>query len=72
MSIVCYHRIAGVGSYKEDLDALRDYLPKLHQTLLMSATLTPEVESLKQLVLHKPAIVKVILPELAIYGEYQS
>jgi ATP-dependent RNA helicase DDX56/DBP9 len=45
--------------YKEDLDTIRDYLPRVHQTVLMSATLTPEVESLRALVLRNPAILKV-------------
>ena len=40
--------------YEDDLKAIVEQLPKLHQSMLMSATLTPEVESLKKLVLHNP------------------
>jgi ATP-dependent RNA helicase DDX56/DBP9 len=34
-------------------------LPKVCQTFLMSATLSPELASLKQVILHKPAILKL-------------
>lgn len=45
--------------YEDDVKALVSYLPQVHQSILMSATLSPEIEALKSLVLHKPAIVKV-------------
>eukprot|EP00455_Lapot_gusevi_P017735 TRINITY_DN1955_c0_g1_i5.p1 TRINITY_DN1955_c0_g1~~TRINITY_DN1955_c0_g1_i5.p1 ORF type:complete len:640 (-),score=151.93 TRINITY_DN1955_c0_g1_i5:109-2028(-) len=45
--------------YEEDMQTLVEYLPKLHQTLLMSATLSEEVDKLKSLVMHSPAILKL-------------
>lgn len=45
--------------YDEDVKTLMDYFPKLFQTLLMSATLSPEIEALKKLVLHNPAVLKL-------------
>eukprot|EP00808_Paulinella_micropora_P001580 g45799.t1 len=44
--------------YEDDVKTLIDYLPKLHQSMLMSATLTPEVQSLQGLMLNKPKIFK--------------
>lgn len=45
--------------YEEDVKSLVEYLPKLHQTILMSATLNAEVESLKDLVLNNPIVVEI-------------
>ncbi len=45
--------------YEEDVKQLLDYLPKVHQSLLFSATLSPEVDALRSLVLHSPKIVKM-------------
>ncbi|PKC60664.1 DEAD-domain-containing protein [Rhizophagus irregularis] len=42
--------------YEEDLQKILTYLPKIFQSLLMSATLTKDVENLKQLLLRNPAI----------------
>jgi ATP-dependent RNA helicase DDX56/DBP9 len=45
--------------YETDVRALIGFLPKVHQSLLLSATLSPELEALKALVLHNPAVVKL-------------
>jgi ATP-dependent RNA helicase DDX56/DBP9 len=45
--------------YDDDLKQLLEYIPKLHHTMLMSATLSPEIDALKRLVLNKPAILKL-------------
>lgn len=46
--------------YAADVERLvREFIPKTAQTFLMSATLSPEVESLKQLVLRNPVILKL-------------
>eukprot|EP00475_Leptophrys_vorax_P034473 TRINITY_DN5566_c0_g1_i1.p1 TRINITY_DN5566_c0_g1~~TRINITY_DN5566_c0_g1_i1.p1 ORF type:complete len:656 (-),score=232.35 TRINITY_DN5566_c0_g1_i1:26-1993(-) len=45
--------------YDGDIKELLTFLPKLHHTMLMSATLSPEVDALKRLVLNKPAIFKL-------------
>ncbi|GES94317.1 ATP-dependent RNA helicase dbp9 [Rhizophagus clarus] len=42
--------------YEQDLQKILTYLPKIFQSLLMSATLTKDVENLKQLLLRNPAI----------------
>ncbi|KAJ3030609.1 ATP-dependent DNA/RNA helicase [Rhizophlyctis rosea] len=45
--------------YDDDLRNILAYLPKIYQSYLMSATLTPDVDKLKQLVLRNPAILKL-------------
>ncbi|KAJ3282095.1 ATP-dependent DNA/RNA helicase, partial [Borealophlyctis nickersoniae] len=45
--------------YDEDVRKILGYLPKIHQSYLMSATLTSDVDKLKQLVLRNPAILKL-------------
>ena len=45
--------------FQSDLDSLVPHLPKLFQTLLFSATLSDDLDSLKALLLHTPAIIKV-------------
>ncbi|KAF9276660.1 ATP-dependent DNA/RNA helicase [Mortierella alpina] len=45
--------------YEEDVKELLTYLPKIFQSFLMSATLGDDVDSLKQLVLRSPAILKM-------------
>ncbi len=44
--------------YEDDVRELCSFLPKLHQSMLMSATLSPQLDSLKRLVLHNPATLK--------------
>ncbi|KAI9592132.1 P-loop containing nucleoside triphosphate hydrolase protein [Syncephalis fuscata] len=45
--------------YEEDVRAIVGMLPKIFQSFLMSATLTRELDQLKQLVLRNPAILKL-------------
>ena len=45
--------------FQSDLDSLVPHLPKLFQTLLFSATLSDDLDNLKALLLHSPAIIKV-------------
>jgi ATP-dependent RNA helicase DDX56/DBP9 len=45
--------------YESELRELLDYFPPYKQSYLMSATLAPEIETLKSLVLHSPAIIKL-------------
>ncbi|KAG0057769.1 ATP-dependent DNA/RNA helicase [Gryganskiella cystojenkinii] len=45
--------------YQEDVKELLTFLPKIFQSFLMSATLGDDVDSLKQLVLRSPAILKM-------------
>ncbi|XP_014118552.1 PREDICTED: probable ATP-dependent RNA helicase DDX56, partial [Pseudopodoces humilis] len=40
--------------FGDDIKALLCHLPKIYQTLLVSATLNPELEALQELVLHNP------------------
>jgi ATP-dependent RNA helicase DDX56/DBP9 len=45
--------------YDNDIKELLTFCPKLLHTMLMSATLSPEIDALKRLVLNKPAIFKL-------------
>jgi ATP-dependent RNA helicase DDX56/DBP9 len=45
--------------YAQDVEHLTRHIPKICQGFLMSATLTPELDSLKKIVLHSPAILKL-------------
>ncbi|EFA81852.1 putative RNA helicase [Heterostelium album PN500] len=45
--------------YQEDINTIKSYLPKVCQGFLMSATLTAQVEELKKLILHTPAILRL-------------
>ncbi|CAO3618283.1 unnamed protein product [Cunninghamella echinulata] len=45
--------------YEEDLRNILNFLPKLYQSFLMSATFTKDIDDLKQLVLRKPVILKL-------------
>ncbi|KAF9198155.1 ATP-dependent DNA/RNA helicase [Haplosporangium sp. Z 27] len=45
--------------YEEDVKELLTFLPKIYQSFLMSATLGDDVDSLKQLVLRSPAVLKM-------------
>ena len=59
--------------YGDDLVALLSKLPKIHQTMLMSATLGSEVEALKKLVLRRPVVLKLEasdLPDEAQLSQY--
>ena len=45
--------------YAKDVSEITKALPKIFQGFLMSATLTPDVDSLRKVVLHSPAILKL-------------
>jgi len=45
--------------YADDVTQIMKYLPKICQGFLMSATLSPELNSLKKVVLHSPAVLKL-------------
>ncbi|KAJ3271169.1 ATP-dependent DNA/RNA helicase [Terramyces sp. JEL0728] len=45
--------------YDEDVEKILAHLPQIYQSYLMSATLSPDVEKLKKLVLKNPAILKL-------------
>ncbi len=45
--------------YASDVTEIMKYLPKICQGFLMSATLSPELNSLKKVVLHSPAVLKL-------------
>jgi len=45
--------------YQQDIDVIVRSLPKILQSFLMSATLSPEVQALKKNILHTPAILKL-------------
>ncbi|EGG22691.1 putative RNA helicase [Cavenderia fasciculata] len=45
--------------YQEDIQTIKSFLPKVCQGFLMSATLTPQVDELKKLILHTPAILRL-------------
>lgn len=51
--------------YEKDLKAVLAYLPTVYQAVLASATLSEDVQSLKKLILHNPAILKLEEPPLA-------
>jgi ATP-dependent RNA helicase DDX56/DBP9 len=45
--------------YSKDIAEIMKSLPRIYQGFLMSATLSPELESLKKVVLHSPVILKL-------------
>lgn len=45
--------------YSDDLAEIVKSLPRIYQGLLLSATLSPELDSLKKIVLHSPVILKL-------------
>eukprot|EP00729_Bicosta_minor_P020506 gene20506-30007_t len=55
--------------YGDDLVKLLSKLPKIHQTMLMSATLGSEVEALKKLVLRRPVVLKLEASDLPDEGQ---
>lgn len=59
--------------YEDDVKALLNFLPKIYQAFLMSATLSDEVKALKKLVLHNAVILKLEesqLPETNLLSQY--
>ena len=56
MRLICYFLMV----LKMKIKTLLSYLfPRHHQSLLMSATLSPDVDALKKLVLHAPSVVRL-------------
>ncbi|XP_015523146.1 probable ATP-dependent RNA helicase DDX56 [Neodiprion lecontei] len=51
--------------YEDDVKSVLAYLPTVYQAVLASATLSEDVLSLKALVLHNPAVLKLEEPPLA-------
>jgi ATP-dependent RNA helicase RhlE len=51
------------SNFKKELDDILKLIPGTAQKLLFSATLSPEVQNLKQLYLNKPAIIQLEQPE---------
>ncbi|XP_050315967.1 probable ATP-dependent RNA helicase DDX56 [Anthonomus grandis grandis] len=51
--------------YEAEIKQLLDHLPSVYQAILASATLSEDVKSLKQIVLHNPVTLKLEEPELA-------
>ncbi|XP_076677356.1 putative ATP-dependent RNA helicase DDX56 isoform X2 [Andrena cerasifolii] len=51
--------------YEDEIKNLLNYLPTVYQAALASATLSEDVVTLKKLVLHNPAILKLEEPPLA-------
>lgn len=45
--------------YSDDVQVITSKMPKIFQGLLMSATLSPELEKFKKVILHTPAIIKL-------------
>ena len=45
--------------YADDVQAITAKMPKTFQGLLMSATLSPDLEKFKKVVLHNPAVIKL-------------
>uniref|UniRef100_A0A667XM07 Probable ATP-dependent RNA helicase DDX56 n=1 Tax=Myripristis murdjan TaxID=586833 RepID=A0A667XM07_9TELE len=59
--------------FEADLKSLLCHLPKIYQSFLMSATLTEDVQALKELLLHNPVILKLQgsqLPDSAQLQQY--
>ena len=59
--------------YEQDFKILLEYLPKLYQAILVSATMSDDVYLLKKMLLHNPAILKLEesqLPEEAQLSQY--
>jgi ATP-dependent RNA helicase RhlE len=49
--------------FKEEMDRIVALLPPKRQNLLFSATLSPDIEAINQLLLHDPMIIKIDLEE---------
>ena len=49
--------------YAEDVHSIISHMPKIFQGLLMSATLSAELDKFKRVVLHKPAVLRLEEPQ---------
>jgi ATP-dependent RNA helicase DDX56/DBP9 len=45
--------------YSDDVQSILSKMPKIYQGLLISATLSPELDKFKKVVLHNPAVLKL-------------
>jgi ATP-dependent RNA helicase DDX56/DBP9 len=45
--------------YSDDLSEIVKSIPRIYQGMLMSATLSPELDSLKKVILHSPVVLKL-------------
>lgn len=45
--------------YTEDVHTITSKMPKIFQGLLMSATLSPELDKFKRVLLHNPAVLRL-------------
>jgi ATP-dependent RNA helicase DDX56/DBP9 len=45
--------------YEQDMKEILEFLPSIYQSYLMSATMSPDVDQLKQLILRNPAVLKL-------------
>ncbi|XP_058057175.1 probable ATP-dependent RNA helicase DDX56 [Anopheles bellator] len=52
--------------FEKDLREVLTHFPPVHQSVLCSATLEEDVESLKKLILHNPVVLKLEEPDLVI------
>jgi len=50
--------------YQKDMSKILQLIPQIHQSILMSATMSEDVLNLKKLVLHNPVILKLQEPQL--------
>lgn len=57
--------------FKNDLNALLEQLPPVYQSILASATLNTDVDQLKSIILHNPAILKLEEPDLPPQSQIQ-
>lgn len=62
--LIFYLQVFSFG-YEEEVKGVLKHLPKACQSILASATLSNDVLTLKKLVLHNPAILKLEEPPLA-------
>lgn len=51
--------------FENDLKAVLDFFPSVHQSILASATLEKDVLELKKIILHNPVILRLEEPEMA-------
>lgn len=61
-----------MAGYAADVTEIMKSLPKTCQGFLMSATLSPELDQLKQVVLHSPAVLKLEGEDLAAIGNKEG
>ena len=50
--------------HEKDVEEASTYFPKVYQAFLMSATLNKDLDNLRKLILHNPAILQLEEPEI--------